>query len=103
MGRCSKNVVSGFVLATGVLVAIVTLVYAAMRGPRVAGNPFNAASLEWQCSSPPDFHNFVHNPVVSDAYDFEGMVYDPELDTYVRRDFMEPSERPAEQPSPQHH
>lgn len=97
------STVGAFVLGIGVVVAIVTLVWAAMRGPKVAGNPFNAASLEWQSSSPPDFHNFVHQPVVGDPYDFESMVYDPELDTYIRRDFLEPSERPADQPAPQHH
>ena len=97
------STVGAFVLGIGVVVAIVTLVWAAMRGPKVAGNPFNAASLEWQSSSPPDFHNFVHQPAVGDPYDFDSMVYDPELDTYIRRDFLEPSEQPAEQPAPQHH
>ncbi len=97
------STVGAFVLGIGVVIAIITLIWAAKRGPKVAGNPFNGASLEWQSSSPPDFHNFVHQPVVGDPYDFEAMVYDPELDTYIRRDFLEPNEQPADQPAPQHH
>ena len=84
------STVGAFVLGVGILLSIFVLIYAAFRGPKTNGNPFGAASLEWQSSSPPDFHNFIHKPVMSDPYDFDTQVYDKELDTYVHRDFNQP-------------
>jgi cytochrome c oxidase subunit 1 len=92
-----------FVLGLGIVLAFGVLAYAVFKGPKVAGNPFGAASLEWQSSSPPDFHNFIHQPVLCGPYEFESMVYDEELDTYVLREFMEPSEHPKVEPEPQTH
>ena len=89
------------VLGFGILLAFGVLAYAAFRGRKVAGNPFGAASLEWQSSSPPDFHNFIHQPVLHDPYDFGSMVYDEELDTYVPKEFMEPDPQPVKEPQPQ--
>lgn len=97
------STVGAFVLGLGIVLAFGVLVYAAFKGPKVAGNPFGAASLEWQSSSPPDFHNFIHQPVLCGPYDFESLVYDEELDTYILREFMEPSEHPKVEPEPQTH
>ena len=97
------STVGAFVLGLGIVLAFGTLAYATFRGPKVAGNPFGAASLEWQSSSPPDFHNFIHQPVMCDPYDFGSIVYDEELDTYVLREFMEPREQPETEPEPQTH
>ena len=77
------------------------LVYAAFRGPRCGGNPFKAATLEWQSSSPPDFHNFIHQPVMCDPYDFNSQVYVEELDSYVFREFTERKVTPDEEVTPQ--
>jgi cytochrome c oxidase subunit I len=74
------------------------LVYAALYGRKVTGNPFGAASLEWQSSSPPSFHNFDHKPIINDPYDYDSLVYDETLDTYVLREFMDPSQVPERQP-----
>ena len=90
-------------MGLGILLGFGVLVYAAFRGPKIAGNPFGAASLEWQSSSPPDFHNFIHKPILCDPYDFGALVYDEELDTYILREFMEPSEEPEMEPEPQVH
>jgi cytochrome c oxidase subunit 1 len=89
------STVGAFVLGSGVVLSVFVLVYAALYGRKVGGNPFNAASLEWQSSSPPSFHNFDHKIVLSDPYAFEEMVYDEQLDTWVHREFMEPERRPA--------
>jgi cytochrome c oxidase subunit 1 len=78
--------------------AYAVLLYAAMYGRKVSGNPFGAASLEWQSSSPPSFHNFDHKPVINDAYDFESMVYDETLGSYVLREFTDPKQVPQRQP-----
>ena len=90
------------VLGIGIVMSFGVLYYAAKRGPKCGANPFGAASLEWQSSSPPDFHNFVHNPVMSDPYDYEMMVYDAELDTYVHREFADPATIPPRR-EPVHH
>jgi cytochrome c oxidase subunit 1 len=96
------STLGAFVLGTGILLSFVVLVYAAIRGPRCSSNPFRAASLEWQSSSPPDFHNFIQTPVLTDPYDFESQVYDDELDTYIPREFADPSKVPA-RTEPVHH
>ena len=82
--------------------AFLVLVYAAFKGPRCGANPFRAASLEWQSSSPPDFHNFVHKPVLNDPYDFDALVYDEELDTYISREHADPATVPPRK-EPVHH
>ncbi len=85
-----------FVLGIGIVVAIVTLVVSARSGRRCSGNPFGAATLEWQSSSPPSFHNFDHKIVLNDPYDFDSQVYDSELDSFV---LLAPEQKPVpEQP-----
>ncbi len=84
------STVGAFVLGIGILLAYGVLIHSVWFGRKVGGNPFGAASLEWQSSSPPSFHNFDHKVVMNDPYDFEAMVYDEEMDTYVQRDFIVP-------------
>ena len=84
-----------FVLGIGIVLSFGVLLYSAFRGPRCGSNPFKGASLEWQCSSPPDFHNFVHKPIMTDPYDFDSQVYDAELDSWIHRDFADPATVPA--------
>ena len=91
-----------FVLGFGILGAFLVLVHAVFYGKIAGANPFKAASLEWQSSSPPDFHNFIHNPVLNDPYDFDALVYDEELDTYISREFADPAKVPARK-EPVHH
>ncbi len=89
------STIGAFVLGIGILIAYVTLIYAIFKGKRVAGNPWGGASLEWQSSSPPSFHNFDHKIAINDPYDFSSQGLDPELDTFVSRHFLEPSEQPV--------
>ncbi len=96
------STIGAFLLGIGILLAFAVLVYAAFKGPKVGGNPFKAASLEWQSSSPPDFHNFLHKPVMTDPYDFDAMVYDEDLDTYIHREFADPAKVPP-RVEPIHH
>jgi cytochrome c oxidase subunit I len=92
------STIGAFVLGIGIVVSFAVLVYAALYGRKVTGNPFGAASLEWQSSSPPSFHNFDHKPIINDPYDFESLVYDETLDSYVLREFMDPKQVPERQP-----
>jgi len=96
------STIGAFVLGIGIVVSFVVLVYAAFRGPRCGSNPFRAASVEWQSSSPPDFHNFVHKPIMTDPYDYDSQVYDSELDSWVHREFYDPASVPARK-EPVHH
>ncbi len=88
------STIGAFILGFGILLSFGVLVYAAFRGQKCSGNPFRAASIEWQSSSPPDFHNFVHQPIMTEPYDFETQVYDEELDSYVHREFVTPKPAP---------
>ena len=96
------STVGAFILGFGILLAFGVLVWAVFKGEKTGGNPFRAASIEWQSSSPPDFHNFIHKPVMTDPYDFDMMVYDEELDTYVHREFADPATAPPRK-EPAHH
>ena len=84
------------------MISFVVLVHAAFRGKRCGSNPFRAASLEWQTSSPPDFHNFIHKPIMTDPYDFDSQVYDETLDTYIPRELADPAKVPPRK-TPAHH
>ena len=97
------STIGAFILGIGILISAITLIYAAIWGPKCGSNPFKAASMEWQSSSPPDFHNFIHKPVMNDPYDFNSQVFDEDLDTYIHRDFADPGTVPDEVPAPQHH
>ena len=60
------------ILGLGYLMMFVYLPLSLFRGRRVSGNPWPATGLEWErCDSPPDPHNFVDEPVVTeDAYNY---------------------------------
>ena len=92
-----------FVLGFGIVLAYAVLLYAAFRGPRCGSNPFRASSLEWQSSSPPDFHNFTHKVVMCDPYDFDSQVYVEELDTYVPKELAQPTKPVEADPQPAAH
>ena len=96
------STVGAFILGLGILLAYGVLIYAAKYGKRCGSNPFRAASLEWQSSSPPDFHNFTHKPIMVDPYDFDSQVYDEELDSYIPREFADPAKTPPRK-EPVHH
>lgn len=87
-----------FTLGIGIFGAVMVLVYAWFFGRKSSGNPWGAATLEWQCSSPPSFHNFEHRIIVSEPYDFASVVYDESVDGYIpvvpKRD-LAPNQQPA--------
>lgn len=93
------STIGAFTLGIGIFGAVMTLVYAWFFGRKASGNPWGAATLEWQSSSPPSFHNFEHRVIVSAPYDFSSVVYDESVDGYVpvvpKREAA-----PAQQPAP---
>ena len=94
------STVGAFVLGIGILLAFGVLVYAVFKGRKISGNPIHGASLEWQSSSPPSFHNFDHKVVLNDPYDFDAMVYDEEIDGYVQRELIIPAKPEIPEPQP---
>ncbi len=73
------------VLAIGLFTIFFYLLHSLLRGRRAPANPWGAATLEWQCASPPPMENFASPPPVGDPYDFSELEYDPQTLGYVRR------------------
>jgi len=78
--------VGSYMMAVGFVITAACLVHSLLRGPKAPANPWGAASLEWQCSSPPPAENFSTTPRPGDPYDFSGLVYDPRLSGYVKQE-----------------
>ena len=63
--------VAAFLLALSVLLFVVNIIRAWVRGPRAAANPWDAHTLEWQVASPPPPENFrVPVTVVGGPYPY---------------------------------
>jgi len=60
------------ILAIGFIMPVVYLAWSIKYGKKVGDNPWMAAGLEWETSSPPPTENFTYQPIVDhDAYEFE--------------------------------
>ena len=63
--------IGSWVLATGLALLFTNLIRSLTRGAKAGNNPWNAATLEWQTSSPPPTENFEQIPEVTKGpYDF---------------------------------
>jgi len=80
-----ESSIGAFLLGTGLLIVAVYLLHSLFRGRRAPANPWGAATLEWQCPSPPPEHNFDRPPAVGDPYDFSGLKYDPASGGFVTK------------------
>jgi cytochrome c oxidase subunit 1 len=59
------------ILAVGYLLPMVYFLWSMRYGPPAPANPWNAAGLEWQTSSPPPTYNFDEQPIVTtEAYNY---------------------------------
>ena len=58
------STIGSFVLALGVLVTVVNVVWAMRKGRRAGPDPWRANTLEWFTPSPPPAHNFDVIPTV---------------------------------------
>src|ERR1044072_949525 len=70
-GRGTLNLIASigaFILASGVLVFVVNVVWARRAGVVAGNNPWAADTLEWSISSPPPNYNFHNLPVVQGRY-----------------------------------
>ena len=61
----------GYVMVFGLVLMIVNLFYATVRGKVAESNPWGGTTLEWTVPSPPPLHNFVTKPEIPGyPYDF---------------------------------
>ncbi|WP_005034241.1 cbb3-type cytochrome c oxidase subunit I [Holophaga foetida] len=63
--------VGSWLLALGLVIYLVALIWAARKGPRAEGNPWGGVTLEWTLPSPPITENFEEIPVIDHGpYEF---------------------------------
>jgi cytochrome c oxidase subunit 1 len=79
------STIGAYATAVGFLLILGYLLHSLFRGERAPANPWGAATLEWQTTSPPHPHNFPTEPRVIDPYAFESLDYDKDLGGYRLR------------------
>jgi cytochrome c oxidase subunit 1 len=78
------STVGGYLFVGGLLLAAFTLLRSLAVGKKAPANPWGAATLEWQCDSPPPHENAAAPAVVGDCYDFDGFLFDEKTRSYVK-------------------
>jgi heme/copper-type cytochrome/quinol oxidase subunit 1 len=74
--------IGGYILAAGLLMIAVNLVWSARRGAPAGRDPFDGGTLEWTVPSPPPHYNFAVIPTVTSPYPNWDL---PDRDEDVRR------------------
>jgi cytochrome c oxidase subunit 1 len=59
------STVGSWMIATGFIIALVTVIRGLTSGAKAPKNPWGSKTLEWQAESPPIMHNFDHDPIVT--------------------------------------
>ncbi|MCA9443360.1 MAG: cbb3-type cytochrome c oxidase subunit I, partial [Candidatus Omnitrophica bacterium] len=77
--------IGAFIMGIGLFVTLFCLVYSLFKGKPAPDNPWGSASMEWQATSPPHYHNFTKPPKVGDPYDYTDLVWDPKSEGYYRK------------------
>ncbi|MEO0511927.1 MAG: cbb3-type cytochrome c oxidase subunit I [Planctomycetota bacterium] len=69
------STVGSFVLLLGFLVHLFTFLHSLFAGDKAHANPWGGLTMEWESDTPPDEHNFHHEPVCKHGpYDFDTTV-----------------------------
>jgi cytochrome c oxidase subunit 1 len=63
------STIGGFLFVGGLILVAYTLFRSLFVGKKAPANPWNAATLEWQCDSPPPHENPPAPAIVGDCYD----------------------------------
>ena len=65
------STIGSYILGVGFLLIAYYLFVSLFKGEKAGANPWGSRGLEWQATSPPDFHNFDHTPVIINGpYDY---------------------------------
>ncbi len=91
------STIGAFVLGFGLALAAAVLIVSLFNGRKAPANPWGAATLEWQCSSPPPLTNFEETPTVGDPYNMDAVRWDADSESFVNRE--PPEQEPEPQPS----
>jgi cytochrome c oxidase subunit 1 len=78
------STIGAYIQFIGFALTAVYLLHSLFKGKTAPANPWGAATLEWSCTSPPPHDNFAHTPTVGDPYDHSNLVWDTEIEGYVR-------------------
>jgi len=78
-----------YILSVGLLLVLIYLVHSLFRGRPAPANPWGAATLEWQCSSPPPHDNFADPPKVGDPYMVRNFEYEERIGGFVPKEARE--------------
>jgi len=78
------STVGGFLFVGGLVLVAINMLGSLRFGRKAPANPWGAATMEWQCDSPPPHGNFDSPPPVDDCYDYDGMHYDEQTQGYVK-------------------
>jgi cytochrome c oxidase subunit 1 len=69
------STVGSFILLVGFLIHLFVFLASFATGRKAPANPWGGLTLEWLADSPPEEHNFPHEPIVTHGpYDFESVV-----------------------------
>jgi cytochrome c oxidase subunit I len=69
------STLGSFILLLGFLTHLLVFINSLLSGPKAPPNPWGGITLEWLADSPPETHNFPHEPLVKNGpYDFESVV-----------------------------
>jgi cytochrome c oxidase subunit I len=78
------STLGSYILAVGLFVAAGVLLHSLLAGRRAPANPWGAPTLDWQTASPPSHHNFDGPVILTDPYDYRGLVWDEAAQGFVR-------------------
>ena len=78
------STIGAYIQAVGFALTAAYLLHSLFKGKKAPANPWGSATLEWSCTSPPPHDNFKSPPTVGDPYDHSNIVWDTELEGYVR-------------------
>jgi cytochrome c oxidase subunit 1 len=79
------STIGGYLFVGGLILVAFTLLRSLFVGPRAPKNPWGAATLEWQCDSPPPCVNITAPAVVGDCYNYDDFQFDETTHDYVKR------------------
>ncbi|MBY0112179.1 MAG: cbb3-type cytochrome c oxidase subunit I [Phycisphaerales bacterium] len=69
------STVGSYILLLGFLIHLFVFLHSLVAGRKAPANPWGGLTLEWEATSPPDEHNFHHEPIVRHGpYDFDTTV-----------------------------
>ena len=68
------STIGAVILAIGLILMVINVWRGMLSGKLAGNNPWGAATLEWETSSPPPHHNFDKEPELSrEPYDYKGI------------------------------